>query len=66
MLNWLFYAVPERLKFIYVLCLILNLYIIPEYVLESRLNIPGEFLNFLTFDLLFYVFAKNIDVNKEE
>jgi hypothetical protein len=66
MFNWLFYAVPEHLKFIYVLCLILNLYIIPEYVLEIRLNIPGEFLNFLMFDLLFYVFAKNIDINKEE
>ena len=66
MFNWLFYAVPERLKFIYVLCLILNLYIIPEYVLNVRLNIPGEFLNFLAFDLLFYVFAKSMDFNKEE
>lgn len=64
--SWLFYRVPDRLRFAYVLCLVLNLFIIPEYVLESRLNIAGEFLNFLTFDLLFYVFAKNIDFNKEE
>ena len=64
--NWLFYQVPDRLRFAYVLCLVLNLFIIPEYVLESRLNIAGEFLNFLTFDLLFYVFAKSIDFNKEE
>jgi len=40
--------------------------IIPEYILPIRLNIVGEFLNFLTFDLLFYVFFKNIDINKEE
>jgi hypothetical protein len=48
------------------LCLFLNMLIIPEYILQIRLNIVGEFLNFLTFDLLFYVFFKNVDINKEE
>ena len=46
--------------------LVLNMFIIPEYVLDGRLNTAGEFLNFLTFDLLFYVLSKNIDLNKEE
>ena len=64
--NWLFYRVPDRLRFTYVFLLVLNLFIIPEYVLESRLNTAGEFLNFLTFDLLFYVFANSMDFNKEE
>lgn len=64
--SWLFYRVPDRLRIAYVFLLVLNMYIIPEYVLASRLNIAGEFLNFLTFDLLFYVFAKTIDPNKEE
>lgn len=64
--NWLFYRVPDRLRFIYVFLLVLNMFIIPEYVLDGRLNTAGEFLNFLTFDLLFYVFAKSIDFNKEE
>jgi hypothetical protein len=58
--------VPDRLRFAYVFLLVLNLFIIPEYVLESRLNTAGEFLNFLTFDLLFYVFANSMDFNKEE
>jgi len=66
MLNWLFYTVPERLKVGYVLCLTLNMLIIPEYILQIRLSIAGEFLNFLTFDLLFYVFFKDVDINKEE
>jgi len=66
MLKWLFYVIPERLKYAYVLLLVLNMFIIPEYVLDGRLNTAGEFLNFLTFDLLFYVFAKSIDFNKEE
>jgi hypothetical protein len=66
MLNWLFYTVPERLKVGYVLCLVINMLIIPEYILQIRLSIAGEFLNFLTFDLLFYVFFKNVDINKEE
>jgi hypothetical protein len=66
MLNWLFYAVPARLKIAYAVGLVLNMIVIPEYVLQIRLNILGEFTNFLVFDLLFYVFAKNIDVNKEE
>ena len=64
--NWLFYRVPDRLRFIYVFLLVLNMFIIPEYVLDGRLNTAGEFLNFLTFDLLFYVFANSIDFNKEE
>ena len=64
--NWLFYRVPDRLRFIYVFLLVLNMFIIPEYVLDGRLNTAGEFLNFLTFDLLFYVFSNSIDFNKEE
>ena len=64
--NWLFYQVPDRLRFAYVFLLVLNMFIIPEYVLDGRLNTAGEFLNFLTFDLLFYVFAKSMDFNKEE
>ena len=65
-INWLFYRVPERLKFAYVLLLVLNMFIIPEYVLNVRLNIAGEFVNFLTFDLLFYVFARTMDLNNKE
>ena len=42
------------------------MFIIPEYVLQIRLNIEGEFINFLIFDLLFYMFSKNVDFNKEE
>ena len=64
--NWLFYRVPSRLKVGYVLCLVLNMLIIPEYMLQIKLNSVGELLNFLTFDLLFYVFFKNVDINKEE
>ena len=66
MTKWLFYQVPSRLKVGYMLCLVLNMLIIPEYVLPIRLNIVGEFLNFLTFDLLFYVFFKKVDINNEE
>ena len=66
MLSWLFYRVPSRLKVGYMLCLVINMLIIPEYILPMRLNIAGEFLNFLTFDLLFYVFFKNVDINNEE
>ena len=66
MFKWVFYAVPKPLTVGYVLCLALNMLIIPEYILPIRLNIVGEFLNFLTFDLLFYVFFKNVDINNEE
>ena len=65
-INWLFFRVPERLRFAYVLLLVLNMFIIPEYVLNVRLNIMGEFVNFLTFDLLFYVFARTMDLNNKE
>jgi len=49
-----------------VFLLVLNMFIIPEYVLDGRLNTAGEFLNFLTFDLLFYVFARTMDLNNKE
>lgn len=54
------------MRFGYVLGLVLSMLIIPKYILQIRLNIIGEFTNFLTFDLLFYIFSKNIDINKEE
>lgn len=64
--NWLFYRVPEQLRLAYIILLVLNMFVIPRYLLQVQLNIAGEFLNFLTFDLLFYIFSKNIDFNKEE
>jgi len=63
--NWLFYRVPSRLKFGYVLCLVINMLIIPEYILPIRLNVFGEFINFLVFDLLFYLFFKSIEENND-
>lgn len=67
MIEWLFYTVPDRYKFVYVFLLVLNMVIIPEYVLKTRLNTMGEFVNFLTYDLLFYVFfVKSNNINKEE
>jgi len=67
MLKWLFYTVPDRYKFVYVFLLVLNMVIIPEYVLKTRLNTMGELVNFLTYDLLFYVFFVKINnINKEE
>jgi len=67
MLKWLFYTVPDRYKFVYVFLLVMNMVIIPEYVLKTRLNTMGEFVNFLTYDLLFYVFFVKINnINKEE
>ena len=67
MLKWLFYTVPDRYKFLYVFLLVLNMIIIPEYLLKTRLNTMGEFVNFLTYDLLFYVFFVKINnINKEE
>ena len=64
--NWIFYRVPEQLRLAYIILLVLNMFVIPRYLLQGQLNIAGEFLNFLTFDLLFYVFARHIDLNKEE
>jgi len=67
MIKWLFYTVPDRYKFVYVFLLVLNMVIIPEYLLKTRLNTMGELVNFLTYDLLFYVFFVKINnINKEE
>jgi hypothetical protein len=62
MTKWLFYRVPTHLKFAYVIGLVFSMLIIPEYVLSIRLNNLGEFMNFLVFDLTFYLIASNIDI----
>jgi hypothetical protein len=40
--------------------LVLSMIIIPNYLLLIRLNNLGEFINFLVFDLTFYLVASNI------
>jgi hypothetical protein len=58
MINWLFYTIPENKRLHYFISLYLALAIIPEYVLGMIFTIPMQFLNFIFFDILYYVFLK--------
>ncbi len=58
MMNWLFYTIPESKRTHYFICLWIALFIIPEYVMGMAFTIPMQFLNFMFYDLLYYVFLK--------
>jgi len=58
MINWLFYTIPENKRLHYFICLWLALVIIPHYVLGMIFTIPMQFLNFIFYDILYYVFLK--------
>ena len=58
MINWLFYIVPENKRLHYIICLWVALFIIPEYVIGLAFTIPMQFLNFIFYDILYYVFLK--------
>ena len=58
MMNWLFYTVPSERRIHYFICLYLALFIIPEYVIGMAFTIPMQFLNFIFYDILYYVFLK--------
>jgi len=54
MINWLFYTVPANRRIHYLLCLWIALVIIPHYVLGIVFTIPMQFINFISYDILYY------------
>jgi hypothetical protein len=58
MTKWLFYRVPDHRRLHYVLCIFMISVIIPEFVMGITFTNLGHFLNFLFFDILYYVFLK--------
>lgn len=58
MINWLLYTIPENKRLHYFISLWLALVIIPHYVLGMIFTIPMQFLNFIFYDILYYVFLK--------
>ena len=58
MRNWIFYTIPGEKIIHYFICLYLALFIIPEYVIGMAFTISMQFLNFIFYDILYYVFLK--------
>ena len=58
MINWMFYTIPGERIIHYFICLYLALFIIPEYIIGMAFTIPMQFLNFIWYDILYYVFLK--------
>lgn len=58
MLNWLFYTIPNKRRIHYGICLWLVLFIIPEFLLKMQFTIVMQFINFITYDLLYYRMLK--------
>ncbi len=58
MLNWLFYTIPPNRRIHYGICLWLVLWIIPEYLLKIQFTILMQFINFITYDIMYYQMLK--------
>jgi hypothetical protein len=58
MINWLFYTIPANKRLHYLICLWVALVIMPQYVLGMIFTIPMQFLNFIFYDIVYYVFLK--------
>lgn len=58
MLNWLFYTIPEDKRIHYGICLWLCILIIPEYLLQMKFTVVMQFINFITYDILYYRMLK--------
>ncbi len=58
MLNWLFYTIPEKKKIHYGICLWLVMWIIPEYLLKVHFTVVMQFINFITYDILYFNMLK--------
>jgi hypothetical protein len=58
MLNWLFYTIPPNRRIHYGICLWLCLWIIPEYLLKIQFTILMQFINFITYDIMYYQMLK--------
>lgn len=58
MLNWLFYTIPSNKRIHYGICLWLVLWIIPEYLLKIQFTILAQFINFITYDIMYYQMLK--------
>ena len=54
MLNWLFYTIPEDKRMHYGICLWLCILIIPEYLLQMKFTVVMQFINFITYYILYY------------
>jgi hypothetical protein len=54
MMNWVFYTVPENRRLHYLICLWVALVIIPHYVLGMAFTIPMQFINFISYDIVYY------------
>jgi hypothetical protein len=54
MLNWLFFTIPANRRVHYFFCLCLVIWIIPEYLFKMQFTMLMQFINFITFDILYY------------
>ena len=58
MLNWVFYTIPPNRRIHYGICLWLVMWIIPEYVLGIQFTTIMLFVNFITYDILYFQMLK--------
>ena len=66
MLNWLFYTIPEDKRMHYGICLWLCILIIPEYLLQMKFTVVMQFINFITYDILYYHMLKRSIFDRDE
>jgi len=58
MINWVFWAIPEKYIMRYVVTLWFVMFVIPQYFFGLQFTKLGFVVNFLWYDLIFYGWVK--------
>jgi hypothetical protein len=54
--NWLYWRVPDRKRNHYIFVMIMMMFVVPRFLLGIHFTTLGHFVNFIIYDVLYYLF----------
>lgn len=54
--QWLYWRVPDRKRGHYIFVMVMMMFIVPRFLLGIQFTMAGYLINFLIYDVLYYLF----------
>ena len=54
--QWLYWRVPDRKRNHYIFVMVMMMFVVPRFLLGIQFTVAGHFINFLIYDVLYYLF----------
>lgn len=54
--QWLYWRVPYRKRNHYIFVMVMMMFVVPRFLLGIQFTMAGHFINFLIYDVLYYLF----------